>query len=262
MSDYIDKFKIDGKVAVVCGGLGLLGKEISIALAQAGAKVIVIDIDIDQWKKFENDIKDFDISFIKFDITDLRKNKDKISKIFNEYGPIHIWVNAAYPKTDDWATKLEDINVESWRKNVDMHMNSFCLISRDVAELMKKNKLKGSIINFGSIYGVVGPDFEIYPNKNVGWSAAYSAIKGGILSFSRYLASFYGDSEIRVNCICPGGIFDNQSDSFLKKYNKKTPLGRMAKPEEIASAVLFLASEASSYITGTSLMVDGGWTCV
>ncbi len=152
--------------------------------------------------------------------------------------------------------------MDSWRKNVDLHMNSYCLLSRDVAELMKKDRIKGSIINLGSIYGVVGPNFGIYKDKNPGWSAAYNAIKGGIVNYSRYLASYYGDSGIRFNCICPGGIFDNQTKDFLKKYNKITPLGRMGKPEEVATTVLFLASDASSYITGATIMVDGGWTSI
>jgi len=124
---------------------------------------------------------------------------------------------------------------------------------------MKRNQ-GGTIINFGSTYGVVGPKFSIYEGTEMTSPAPYSAIKGGIINFTRYLATYYASHNIRVNAICPGGIFDEQNEKFVEKYNENTPMGRMGKPEEIAGPVLFLASEASSYITGEVLMVDGGWT--
>jgi len=262
MIDYMKKFGL-GKNAVVCGGLGLIGKEISIALAQARAKVLILDIDSSKGEVFEKECKekDLDVKFIKFDITDIKSYDKEVKELFNRF-TINVWVNTAYPKTKDWNAKLEDIKPESWQKNVDMHMNAYCLLTRNVAEIMKEQKTKGSIINIGSIYGVVGPDFEIYAGTDMTNPAAYAAIKGGIVNFSRYTASYYGPSGIRVNCICPGGIFNNQDKEFIKNYEKKTPLKMMGKPEDIASATLFLASEASSYITGTTFMVDGGWTCI
>src|SRR3990167_1820579 len=140
-----------------------------------------------------------------------------------------------------------------------MHLNAYSWISRKVCLIMKKQK-SGSLINFGSIYGVVGNDFTVYEGTPMGSAMAYSAIKGGITNLGRYLASYFGEYNVRVNTICPGGIFDNQNKIFVKNYSKKTPLKRMGNPSEIATAVLFLASDASSYITGTTLMVDGGWT--
>lgn len=264
MIDYLSKFKLDGKIAGVCGGLGLLGKEVTIALAQAGAKVLILDTDKEQSKSFIKKCRknNLDVEFLKFDITDLSTCDDKLNIIYNEYGPINIWVNSAYPRTKDWGNKLEDITIESWQKNVDIQMNSYCLITRSIAELMKKNEIKGSIINFGSIYGVVGVDFEVYSGTEMTCPAAYSAIKGGIINFSRYVASYYGKYGIRINCLCPGGIFDNQNKTFVSNYEKRTPLRRMGKPEEIAAATLFLASDAASYITGTTFMVDGGWTSI
>lgn len=265
MIDYLFKFKLEGKVAAVCGGLGLIGKEVSIALAQAGAKVLVLDIDSAKGKNLEKEgVKErLKIQFIKFDISDVKNCDKEIKKIFTEHEPIHVWVNVAYPKTEDWGKdKLEDVKTESWQKNVDVQMNSYCLITRDVAELMRKNKIEGSIINYGSTYGVVGPDFEVYSGTEMTCAAPYAAIKGGIINFSRYSASYYGKYGIRINCLCPGGIFDNQNETFVKSYEKRTPLRRMGKPEEIAVATLFLASEASSYITGATFMVDGGWTCI
>ena len=127
---------------------------------------------------------------------------------------------------------------------------------------MEKKKIRGSIINLGSIYGIQANDFTIYEGTNMGASMEYAAIKGGIINGTRYLASFFGKYGIRVNTICPGGIFDYQNKIFVKNYNHKVPLRRMGNPEDVATSALFLLSDASSYITGVTLMVDGGWTIV
>ena len=264
MIDYMNKFSLRRKTAVVCGGLGLIGKEVTIAIAQAGANTLVLDIDKEKYVDLikEKDLENLNIKFYFFDITKIKDLKKNIEKIFKSEKKIDIWVNLAYPRTNDWGDKLEKIKYESWQKNVDMHLDSYCLITREIAELMKKNKINGSIINYGSIYGVVSPDFEIYSETEMTSPAAYSAIKGGIINFTRYAASYYGKFKIRVNCLCPGGIFENQNKIFVKNYEKRVPLKRMGNPEDIASATLFLSSDASSYITGTVLMVDGGWTAI
>jgi NAD(P)-dependent dehydrogenase (short-subunit alcohol dehydrogenase family) len=251
------KFSLKNKIAIVVGGAGLIGKPVSIGLAQAGAKVYIADIDKKNSLKLEKQNKD--IKWIKIDITDIKSIISCIKKVLKEDKKIDIWVNIAYPKTSDWSTKFEDIKYESWKTNVDMHLNGYFLCCQKVAELMKKQR-GGVIINFGSIYGVVGPDFSIYEKTNYTMPAAYSAIKGGIITFTKYLATYLAKYNIRVNAICPGGIYNNQSDIFVKNYEEKTPMRRMGKPEEIAGPVIFLASDASSYITGQILMVDGGWT--
>ena len=120
----------------------------------------------------------------------------------------------------------------------------------------------GSMINMGSIYGVVAPDFKIYDGTNMTMPAAYSAIKGGLIQFSKYLASYYGKNGVRINIVSPGGVTNGQEKTFIEKYNQKTPLRRMGKPEDIANAVSFLLSENSSYITGHNLIVDGGFTII
>lgn len=250
--------QMSGKTAVVTGGLGLIGKQICLALAKAGAKVLVLDIN--QEGKFEKECKN--LTFVKFDATDLKGASACIERIFSEYGSIHAWINSSYPRTKDWGAKLEEVNPESWQKNVDMQMNSYCLISRDVAEQMKKRGIAGSIINIASIYGLVAPDFSIYDGTQMTMPAAYSAIKAGIINFSRYLASYYGRDSIRVNSVCAGGILNGQDANFVRAYEQKTMLGRMGKPEDIAGAVVFLASDASAYITGIALPVDGGWTAL
>jgi NAD(P)-dependent dehydrogenase (short-subunit alcohol dehydrogenase family) len=139
-------------------------------------------------------------------------------------------------------------------------MNStFLFIQKIIPELLKT---KGSVVNITSIYGLVGNDLTIYENTNVKTAAPYSAIKGGIINFTRYLASYYGREGIRVNCVSPGGIFDNQHKNFIANYEKKVPMGRMGNPDDIAPVVAFLLSEDAKYITGQNLIVDGGWTSI
>ena len=123
-------------------------------------------------------------------------------------------------------------------------------------------KKNGTIVNIGSIYGTVGPDFNVYNNTELTMPAAYSAIKGGVINFTRYLSSYYGKNNIRVNCVSPGGIFNNQPVEFVKNYENKVPMQRMGKPEDISPAVSFLLSDDSSYITGQNLIIDGGWTSI
>jgi NAD(P)-dependent dehydrogenase (short-subunit alcohol dehydrogenase family) len=244
-------FTVKNKVIVITGASGLLGKKIVASLKNRDAKVISTDIN------FDNQLDD---DFI-LDITDENSVKSIVADIVKKYGRIDGWVNNAYPRTRDWGEKLEDIPFKSWRKNVDMHLNGYFLCCQVVLEHMKQQQF-GSLVNMSSIYGMVAPDFSIYEGTTMTMPAAYSAIKGGINNLSRYLASYYGHCNVRVNIISPGGIFDNQPDAFVDKYNKKVPLKRMGQPHDIIGPIHFLLSDDSSYITGHNLVVDGGLTIV
>lgn len=261
--NYLDKFRLNGKLIFITGGLGLIGMEVTKALSEAGGKVIILDINEDKSNEIITNLKKVskDIEFEKFDVTKLDNIDSVIDTLRSKYGRIDVWVNAAYPRTSDWGNKVEDLSLESLQKNVDMHLNSYSWISRKVCLIMKEQE-KGSLINFGSIYGVVGNNFSVYEGTNLTSPMAYSAIKGGIINLDRYLASYFGEFNIRVNTICPGGIINGQNKTFVKNYSKNTPLKRMGKAEEIASVVLFLASDAASYISGATIMVDGGWTAI
>jgi len=256
---FPEKFSLEGKTAMVAGGAGLIGKIIVTSLAQAGAKVYIGDANKKEGINLEKQNSELNITWISLDITDIGSIKSCIEDILKKNKKIDIWINCAYPRTKDWDKKFEDVTPESLERNVAMHLNGYFLCCQQIAEQMKKQKT-GSIINFSSIYGVVGPNFSIYEGTNMTVAAAYSAIKGGIVNFTRYLATYYGKYGVRVNAICPGGIFDNQPKKFLEKYEKNTPLGRMGNPEDMAGPVIFLSSDAASYVTGHILMVDGGWT--
>ena len=148
MIDYMKKFELKNRVVAVAGGLGLIGKEVSLALAQAGAQVLVLDIDKTKGEQFELECSEqnWKVKFFDFDITQINDFDRKIGEIFNQAGPIHSWINVAYPKTKDWGGKLETVKIESWRKNVEMHMDSYCFTTIKIAELMKENKVKGNIL--------------------------------------------------------------------------------------------------------------------
>jgi NAD(P)-dependent dehydrogenase (short-subunit alcohol dehydrogenase family) len=245
--------KLDNKVIVITGGNGLIGTEIIKYLNQEGAITINADINFDN--------QDFNNTEFKCDITNLESINKLIYFVIKEYGRIDGWVNNAYPRTDDWGNRFENIIIDSWKTNIDYQLNSLFLCCQTVLEIMKKQK-SGSIVNIASIYGVVGPDFTVYEGTDITMPAAYSAIKGASINFTRYLASYYGPYGIRVNCVSPGGILNNQDPIFIKKYEEKVPLKRMGTPSDIAPAVGFLLSDESSYITGHNLMIDGGWTAI
>ena len=265
MMSYLDKFSLDSKVAYVVGGLGLIGSEVTKALVSAGAKTIVLDVDDAQGRSMVDELTKDHMKtwYHHFDVTDLKAAEENINALDSEYGGMDIWVNCSYPKTSDWRTNnFAEVTVESMQKNIELHLNSYIWITRIVAFKMKARGISGSITNLGSIYGVVGQDFTIYEGTEMKGNMTYSAIKGGITNFTRNAASYFGAYNIRINAICPGGIFDNQNPQFVENYSKKTPLKRMGRPEEIASVVLFLSSDAASYITGITLMIDGGWTAI
>ncbi len=262
MIDYQRKFQLTGKKAVVTGGCGLIGREIVGALAQAGAHVVIADVDRVRGRRLAGELKAAGLSaeFQSFDLTRTGQLEKNIRRLSRRLAGIDIWVNSAYPRTADWGAKVEQVKAASWQKNVDRHLNAYALSSKYAAESMKKTG--GCIINLGSIYGLVGPDFSIYEGTALTMPMAYAAIKGGIVNLGRYLAAYFGRYNIRVNTLCPGGVLAGQPPAFVKKYSRKTPLGRLAGPEEVAAVALFLASDAAAYVTGAAVTVDGGWTAV
>jgi NAD(P)-dependent dehydrogenase (short-subunit alcohol dehydrogenase family) len=244
--------RLKDKIIIITGGNGLLGKAIIERLTQEGAFCINFEINIES-----ND----DLSKVYCDIT----NSDSIDKalalVFLKYPQVDGLVNNAYPRTKDWGSKFEDIELNSWKQNVDWQLNSYFYLTQKVAiEMSSRNY--GSIVNLASIYGVVGPDFTVYDGTTMTMPAAYSAIKGALINFTRYVASYLGPKQVRVNAVSPGGIFDNQNEIFVANYCNKVPMRRMGTPEDIAPTVAFLLSDDSKYITGQNIIVDGGWSAI
>ena len=212
----------------------------------------------------------FSSNYKEFDCTDLENLEIKFRKIINKLGCPDILINCSYPRTDDFSkNNFKEINFNSYRTNVDINMNTQIWLAHITAELMVKNQIEGKIIQFSSIYGIVGQDTSLYEGTEVTDNMSYSVIKGGIINFTRQMAAYYGKYKILVNTICPGpvlghvpGVKNKQSVTLLDNLSKRIPLKRLALPQEIASTALFLASNASSYMTGSTLMVDGGWTAI
>lgn len=240
------------KIIIVTGGSGLIGKELVSDINRKGGKAINADIGVET---------NLQSGTIRMDITSDQSIQNGIDQIVAEFGRIDGLVNNAYPRTKDWGTRFEDIDPQSWRVNIDIQLNSYFVCSQKVLKFMAAHN-RGAIVNITSIYGVVGNDFTLYEEFGGTSPAAYSAIKGGLINFTRYLASYYGKKGIRVNCVSPGGIFDQQHPSFVSRYEAKVPMGRLGNPNDIAPAVSFLLSDEAKYITGQNLIVDGGWTCI
>ena len=215
--------------------------------------------------KFEENIH-----FEKLDLSDVKNIEKKLVKIVQKYGCPDIFVNAAYPRNNAWKnSNYEKLKLQDLEENVSIHLNSFIWSAIKIANIMKRNKKKGTIIMLNSIYGKVGQDDNLYTKTDININPVYSAMKGGLVSFIRNLSSYYGKYKIRANTIICGGIEGHvagkarkQNKSFVKKYSSRTLLNRMGKPKDIASAVVFLSSDESSYITGSEIVVDGGYTAI
>lgn len=243
---------LENKIILVTGGSGLLGRSFIEDINKKGGIAINLDI---------NNINDIDNNTLNLDVTCDKSIEESLELIMNKYSRIDGLVNNAYPRTLDWGNKFEDIKTKSFSDNVDMQLSRIFAISKPVLDIMKKQK-SGSLVHIASIYGIVGNDFSVYENTELTSPAAYSAIKGGLINFSRYLASYFGKYNLRSNCVSPGGVFNNQNKTFVGQYSQKVPLKRMANPSDIATTVSFLLSSESNYITGQNIAVDGGWTAI
>jgi len=257
-----DLFSLKRKVVLVTGSVGLLGAKICEGLCRYNAKLAMTDINkkkLNQLSKELSNKYSTEVLSLFIDIVDEKSVKEGLDRILDEFGSIDVLINNAYPYNKNYGRIYEDIEFKDWRENVDMHLNGYFNVTHKVSKIMMKRR-RGNIINIGSIYGVLGPHFGIYKGTGITMPAEYSAIKGGILNFTRYLAVYLAPYNIRVNAVSPGGIFHDQSPVFVKKYCKELPLGRMARPEDIVGGVIYLASDASCYVTGHNLLIDGGWS--
>ncbi len=274
MTTIFDKFKLDGRVAIVTGGAGLLGAEFCRTLVEAGAAVAVLDLNAERCAAVADSLTQAGYRALAApcDITNPQSVNAMLQAVLAAFGRVDILVNSAAldPKFDpDAAAKgiapgsFEDYPLEQWNAALNVNLTGMFLVTQAVARQMVSQGKKGSIINICSTYGLNGPDQRIYikDGQRVAYKPVYyTTTKAGVLGFTKYLAAYYAGSEIRVNALTPGGVFNNHEDYFVQNYSAKTILGRMAKKDEMNGALLFLASDASSYMTGNNVVVDGGWT--
>jgi len=257
-------FNLKDKVVIITGGCGLIGKGFCKACAEFGASVVIVDINENVGNKLveslKKETKNENIMFQKCDITNKYDIKNLINNTLDKFGKIDALVNNAYPRNKNYGRKFEDVEFEDFCENVNMHLGGYFLITKEISKIMMKQNY-GNIIFMASIYGFSAPKFEIYEETDMTMPVEYAVIKGGIINLTKYLASYLGKYNIRVNAISPGGVFNNQPKEFVEKYCKYVKLGnRMASVDDLTGVLIFLLSDASKYITGQNIVVDGGWS--
>ena len=256
---------LSGRTALVTGGGGQIGAAMCAALAEMGANVAILDIDAEAGQRVAHELMGkHGVRALTLDV-DLLEEEQILSvpeKLLESFEGLDILINnAALVGTSDlegWAVPFLQQSSQTWRMALEVNLTAPFVLVQSCTELLRQSGL-GCIINVGSIYGLVGPDNRLYEGTQLGNPAAYSASKGGLLQFTRWLATVLAP-DIRVNSITPGGVWRNQPEEFRRRYKERTPLRRMATEEDLKGAVAYLASDLSAYVTGQNLVVDGGWT--
>jgi len=252
-------FELDDRVALVTGGAGLIGEAVCEALVEQGARVVVVEPDEELGGAVADRLGPA-AAFRRADVTDERSVSRLVEDVTADHDRLDVLVNCAYPRNEAYGRPYEAVTYGDWCENVVDHLGGYYLASRAAGAAMAGQEGGGSIVNLGSIYGVRAPDFSVYEGLDMTSPVEYAAVKGGILNLTRYLAAYLGRDGVRANVVSPGGVFDDQPETFVERYETRTLLGRMADPEDVAGAVAYLASDAADYVTGQNLVVDGGWT--
>lgn len=257
-------FDFSNRVIVITGAAGLLGSEYANGFCQTGANVVLADKNFVKCRKLAFELeKKFGVKplAIKLDVTNPKSIERMINQIKKKFSKIDVLVNnAIFPEIGrNKKIKFEDYPLDIWKKGMDVNLTGMFLCSQQIGEIMAKQK-SGVIINISSIYGIKGPDQRIYGKTKIIKSVLYATTKGAVINFTRYLAAYWNRTGVRVNTLSLGGVEEDQDPSFKKKYSEKTMIGRMAKKDEYVGALLFLSSDASSYMTGSNLIIDGGWS--
>ena len=264
MTDYQKLFSLTGKRAVITGGGGFLGEHFAAGLLAYGATVALVDLDKEHVRKVAAKLSMTNPNICRgyqCNITDPASMNACADAIDSDLGGVDIVINSA--QANDIQVPFEESTITDWQVTSTVNGDGTFLSSQAFGNLMIKHGIAGTIIQISSIYGIVAPDHRIYEGvdfngRPMGSPAVYSYTKAGMIGLSKYLAAYWANDNIRVNTITPGGVEAGQSDQFKARYNGRVPMGRMARPEEIVGSALFLASDASSYITGQNLVVDGG----
>lgn len=265
MNTLEELMSLKGRRALITGANGEIGHKLIEALAELGANLVLVDMpdsDYGAILSVLNEKWGVDVDCCDCDLESDTQRKSLIDQIHSDNKGLDILVNnAGFVGTSDlqgWVTDFESQSVETWRRALEVNLTAVFDLSRGMADLLAASS-KGSIVNVASIYAVDGPDYSLYEGTGMGNPAAYGASKGGLLQLTRWLSTTMAP-RVRVNAMSPGGVYRNQPESFVERYEKRTPLGRMATEDDFKGAIAFLTSDMSAYITGQNLMVDGGWT--
>lgn len=263
---------IKNKVVALIGSTGILGSEYVKFLSSKGANVIIGDIDLDKCTSYVKEMKEkYDTNPLPLQI-DLYK-EETIKIFFKDaiayYGKIDVLINNAQVKPEGFYNTFENYTKETLMKVLEGNTVGMAMSCQEACKIFLKQG-HGNIINVASIYGITGADQRLYdgveniynPKEKFSSPISYAISKAGVVNMTKYLASYYREKNIRVNCLTPGGVFDNHDDDFNANYSSRTLLGRMANKEDYNGAILYLVSEASSYMTGANIVVDGGWTAI
>jgi NAD(P)-dependent dehydrogenase (short-subunit alcohol dehydrogenase family) len=267
----MELFSLKDKVSIVTGALGLIGKKHCEALADAGSSVIVADMDEDKAIAFAASLGRDHVG-VHLDVTQKPSVERLKQLVLEQFGRLDVLVNNAAindmfenPALAKEYSAFENYPLTSFQKSIDVNITGVFLCAQVLGQIMAEQG-SGSIINIASTYGMVGPDQSIYRDafgeQTFYKSAAYPVTKGAVINFTRFLAAYWGHTGVRVNTLSPGGVSNNQDDFFIQNYAAKTLLGRMATSSDYQGALVFLASDASQYMTGANLVVDGGWTAI
>lgn len=269
VSAYQDLFTLENKVAVVTGAAGILGSEFCKALCAVGAKVACLDSDAEKLRALQDmvteqaDLKRF--MFVVCDVSNPESVQKSTENVLANFSKIDILLNNAATKTNnprDFFTPFFDYPLNLWKEIMGVNLDGMFLMAQAVGKQMVKQK-SGTIIQTASLYSLLGPDQRIYEGSHylggeINTPAVYTSSKAGVIGLTKHLATVWGNLGVRVNALCPGGVSSGQNDTFAKKYSARVPMGRMAEKIDIVGPVLFLASDASRYVTGQVLYVDGG----
>jgi NAD(P)-dependent dehydrogenase (short-subunit alcohol dehydrogenase family) len=247
------------KVVVITGACGLLGKTFVKAAIKNNALVAAADINSTQLEKLKEEVNSTNLFSVEMDITSEASVKTAVITIEKYFGKIDALVNNAYPRNKSYGTDLEKVTYQDFCENTSLHLGGYFLCMQQFA-LFFKQQGYGNIISMSSIYGVIPPRFEVYENTGFTMPVEYAAIKSGVVHLTKYFAKYYKGKNIRFNCISPGGIFNNQDENFIKRYNSLSLNKGMLDREDLAGTMIFLLSEASHNINGQNIIVDDGFS--
>ena len=265
MRSIQELMNLKGRAALVTGGAGHIGSAFCQTLAEAGADVAVLDRSLEACQAEAERLQSaYGIRAFPIE-TDLG-NREQVEAVAGlvekQFGQLDILVNcAAFVATsglEGWSTTFDKQSMDTWRQAIEVNLNASVTLIQSCLDMLRRSP-KASIVNIGSIYGLGGADWSLYEGTSMGQPAAYAASKGGLIQMTRWLSTALAPA-VRVNCISPGGVFRNQPESFVKKYESRTPMQRMGTEEDMKGALLYLASDLSEYVTGQNIVVDGGWT--